>query len=152
MAGCKHLQRKNKFLVHDLINFEEKRIFTRNELNTKYNLNIDFMTFAHIEKGLKIEPNFEKTLSELSNSFNIKSHSCYINTLLQDEKCSCRIYNIMLPKVNFTKVEERWGKDSITNVDWTKVNRTIQKSLDCTRLKWLQIRILHRILTTNKSV
>ena len=53
---------------------------------------------------------------------------------------------------DYQSLEERWKRKGVENIDWKSVFGKIDKSLNCTKLKWLQFRTVNNILTTNKSV
>lgn len=73
-------------------------------------------------------------------------------TLKKTSKGTKTIRKHLTNKYSYNTFQNKWDNENITNVDWKKVNIIINKSLTCYRLKWLQIRIVHKIITTNKSV
>ena len=78
--------------------------------------------------------------------------TCYAQLIFRNEKGSQNIYRCLLPENDNITARERWRRCGIENVNWEETHLKVDKSLDCSKLKWLQIRINNKILSTNKSI
>lgn len=155
LKGCKLLQRKNILYLNQMINIQERRVFNASEIKTRYGVDIDFITMENIDRAIRNQKyknlDLEQTMLLFESNIN-PSMSCYLQTLLKDAKGTNSIYRKFLPGSIDDKLQTKWHTDGIENVDLKQAYAKIHRSLKCTRLKWLQIRIINRILTTNKSV
>ena len=149
LTGCKKLQNAGIFFVKQIFNSEENRMLTKDEMTIKYDIRLDFISMKHIENGLKKYRNCAKNNNEIEYTSQITDY-CY--NILKSEKGTRNIYPYLLPESNKQKIFDRWKKEGVENVNWKEIYKVIDKSLDCTKLKWMQIRIVNHILTTNKSV
>lgn len=152
LRGCQKLIDCGILFVHQLYNIEEKRMLSRNEIFDKYQCNIDFITMKHIEKGIqKLRKTYNNVTGNNPREQN-QPFSCYIQSIMKDEKGTKTIYNHLLQKKKPLNIQTKWQNEGYTDIDWSQVYTKIERSLKCTRLRWFQIRIANRILTTNKSV
>ena len=63
------------------------------------------------------------------------------------------IYKELIRKENKITGFEKWSnKCQITKEKWIKSFRILNYATSDTKIRWLQIRILHHCLTTNRSV
>ena len=75
-----------------------------------------------------------------------------VNLLLKDDKGTKLFYNKFISYLdNKCTFPEKWEIDiDMENDDWQKINALIFLSTKNTKLQWLQYRIVHRTLATNK--
>lgn len=152
LAGCRRMQESNIYIIDQIFNRKEKRIYSIDEIENKYNIKIDFITMKHIEKGIKHHPGFSLVKQDLDLDEKFDNLTSYMKNILLDRKGTHRIYQQILPTSDLKLVQTKWSEDGFDNIDWHKAYMIIHRSLRCTRLKWMQIRITSRILTTNKRV
>ena len=151
LVGCRKLQEAGIFFIDQIFSIEEKRIYTREEIKAKYDIAIDFISFNNIEKGIEIITMYENE-NRIYSRIGKNNVSCYMDNILSTEKGTQNIYKVLLPTNEYSHLDERWRKEGIENIDWHKVYKIIDKSLPCTKLKWIQFRIVNKIITTNKSI
>lgn len=152
LNGSYKLQSRGVYLLHQMINWEEKRLMTRQEVNSKYSTNIDFISIAHITQIIKNDLEKVNWINDGGICRNENNTTSFMHNIQKDEKGTKRIYSELLYNVNHKEIQKRWNKYHLHNLDFERIFNVIHKSLSCTRLKWLQIRITYKILTTNKSV
>ena len=69
------------------------------------------------------------------------------------EKGSSHIYQEMITIEQEKTGFKRWSNTTeITRTDWEASFNMLKKTTKDTKLRWLQFRILHYILTTNRSI
>ena len=119
---------------------------------TKYGIDIDFLSLKHIEKGIKIIfRRYENVNTE--DIHDITQHTNpYIKSIIKDKKGSQTIYRNIQTKYCCRYIETKWQNEGYNTLDLEQAYLKLQKSLTCPRLRWFQLRIINRILTTNKSV
>ena len=149
ISGSRKLQNAQIFLIYQIYSKEENKILTKEEIKTKYSIDLDFISFKHIENGLKRHSLYGKCTENIRNNLKM---TCYGQRIFRNERGSQNIYACLLPKHDDSRVTERWKRYGIENIEWKKVHKIVDKSLDCTKLKWMQLRINNKILSTNKSV
>ena len=118
------------------------------EFNTKYGLNIDFVTcngcvqaVKKYIKGLGIAVQSNKSLS-MRKSFTITG---------KVQKGTKRYYDILVENKSKPKCCIKWNSVLSNNINWPKTFYKIKKIHEV-KLKWFQIRLVHRILATNVTL
>ena len=143
----KELRSKNICLIKELMN--EKDFLSHQEFILKNNIQIDYLTYHSILRSVnifinKIEP--EDTGQKIKNQPTIE-------VIMKNKKGASAIYQAFLEnKANYTGIE-RWKK--ILNIEddqWLGYFSFLKFTTRDTKLRWFQFRILHYILTTNRSV
>lgn len=152
LNGSIALQKAGIFLAYQIIDWDEKSIMSNENIYRLYSVKLDFISYKNLKEGIKPLTNHNQLLECNPQEIKNTIHTCYAQNVLKDEKGTKNIMKELLDEKDFNTMAVRWQKDYFTNIDWQKAYDIVQKSLNCTRLKWLQIRILHRIITTNKSV
>ena len=153
LTGCQMLKRSKVFFIHQLYDPKRKRILSKPEILAKFNCNIDFLTHKHIEKGIHKLINKTDTYdNHLTLPESIEPVTNYLFSIIKDKKGTQTIYRRILTKYSPVKIQTKWETEGHRNMNWEEIYCRINNSLNCTRLKWFQLRIVNRILTTNKSV
>ena len=115
------------------------------EFKQKYALNVDFITYTGCVASIK------KYIAKLNVQIN-DNVSKEINSVL-DRLCLVQrgarsYYDILMSCQAEQKCCLKWNQKLNCEISWKKVFCKVQKIKDI-RLKWFQIRIIHRILATN---
>ena len=86
-----------------------------------------------------------------SKDENYTEAQVYFKPIIQTKKGSSKFYRALTQKSEIPKGVAKWEmlKD---NPDWKQVFLKLKATTNDPRLIWLQYRIIHNILTTNKSV
>ena len=132
----KQLMDNDRFLAHD-------------EFLVKYNIKIDFLTYYSIIRAIKTFA--ERKQLDYSN-INIDQPPA-INMLLKCKKGASKLYRVFLKYNLQCKGMTKWA--NLTGIDkeeWLRSFSFLKNTTSDTKLIWLQFRILHSILTTNRSV
>ena len=148
VVNNKKLTNGNVFFIKQLMHNE--RFLTYNEFIRRYNLKINFMNFnsviCAIKKyisGLKLE---ETTGIEFT-------YQPSLQLIVDTPKGASAIYNTLVEPYNQNKGYEKWKfAIQITTKQWQNSFKNVIATTSDTKLRWLQFRILHNILTTNYSV
>ena len=74
-------------------------------------------------------------------------------TIINTKKGASEIYQAMLTPEPRQKGFEKWHAiTAITKEDWQSSLNLLKKSTKDTKLRWFQLRLMHHVLTTNRSV
>ena len=136
----------NVTFVHQLKN--GKRFCTYREFQERYNLRIDYLTYFSVISSLRKR---EKMVEHNSKDENYTEAQVYFKPIIQTKEGSSKFYRVLTQKSGIPKGVAKWEmlKD---NPDWKQVFLKLKATTTDPRLIWLQYRIIHNILTTNKSV
>ena len=141
------LKRHNIFFIKQLMNNSE--FLSYDEFIEKYNLRINFLSYMSLITCIKVSSQFEM-LEESNASFKYQPP---INTILRKKKGAADIYDIFLDSTLQSKGKDKWkGILEVTDEEWFSSFYALKFSTKDCKLRWLQFRILHSILTTNRSV
>ena len=93
----------------------------------------------------------EKMVEHNSKDENYTETQVYFKSIIQTKKGSSKFYRVLTQKSGTPKGVAKWEilKD---NPDWKQVSLKLKATNADPRLTWFQYRIIHNILTTNKSV
>ena len=76
-----------------------------------------------------------------------------VNLIMNNKKVASAIYRVMLEPHKEFKGHTRWSNSvQITLDQWQNCFKTLKSISRDTKLRWFQLRIMHHILTTNRSV
>ena len=127
---------------HQYISFDE--------FKAKYpHNNIDFVTFRGIITAIK---KYENTLTlKHTQTVGIKTQP-HLYTIFKTSKGASNIYKILIHTDVKIKGITTWEKRFQTKLDQPSLFTKLLSTTKDTTLRWFQFRILHNILTTNKSV
>ena len=129
---------------------EDREFLSFGQFTAKYNLNIDFITYHAIISSIKKYTCF-KNLEE--TGIELKSQPA-IDIIIKTKKGASLIYKKFIDDCTIdSKGKGKWASvTDISNEDWHNAFSFLKWTTKDTKLRWLQYRILHSILTTNRSV
>ena len=125
------------------------QFLTLQEINLKLVIPLNFLEYNSIISALK---KYLKKYSSLKPLKEITQPPA-LNQIMSKEKGSSHIYQKLIVYEKDITGFNRWSK--ITNFskeDWLKSFSILKITTTDTKLRWLQYRILHYIITTNRSV
>ena len=143
------LTRAGVFQIEDLYDTEKERLMTSSELTRKYNVG-HFLMWHSILSSIPREwtLHFNKREKQGTQSIIISE----LNRIIYTAKWA---YSLLLTQAQVTKpvkAQAKWqaelGISSQDDEIWEGMFTTLYKITSDFRLKWLQMRILHRILPT----
>ena len=118
------------------------------EFNEKYALHVNFIVFyACINAVKKYLRKFDTVLSNNTALTMRKS----LNLLYSVQKGTKLYYNILMDSSTTPNCCAKWDAKLSKNIDWLQTFQLIQKIKEV-KLKWFQIRLVHRILGTNAAL
>ena len=115
------------------------------EFSTKYNIRTDFVTFNGCIRTVKAY--MKKAQIQFTNN-NASNTSCALRLIRSVKKGTKLYYNILIEDDCDPKCCSKWTEKLNVNLSWKSVFLKIHKIREI-KLKWLQMRIIHRILATN---
>ena len=141
------MQTQSVIYVKDLYNFRSKKWLTATEIKNKWN-RVDIMTCNCLVSKIPLEwrsiQRHEEPVSEgsiLQTLIAVKSPTKWAYKFLVacklSEQCSC---------------ERRWTAEFGIRPDWKKTMKRLTESTKNIELRWLQFRLLHKILPTRKML
>ena len=110
-----------------------------------YRINTDYITYigcvqaikSYIRKtGLTVESNSSTDLTKT------------LKIIYSQQKGSRLYYEMLTPGKDKPKCCEKWEARLNTDIDWSRTFKKMQNIQEI-KLKWFQIRLVHRILATN---
>ena len=118
---------------------------TFNEFKAKYNLRIDFVTYNGCKKSiLRFFKKFDIQIKD--NNYN--DTTVTLQTLCSVGKGARLYYDILMLDEAKPKCCQNWNRKLESEIDWKTVFHKMHKIKDV-KLKWFQLRIVHRIVATN---
>ena len=141
------LRNHGVYFIYQLMNNDDN-FYSLDEFNIKYNLNLDFLTYHSIIRCIKTN----STLDDLEKTNKKLHYQPAINVILKDKKGATNIYQNLLTNSVEIKGKNKWCQlTGISEEDWFGSFALLKRTTCDTKLRWLQFRILHHILTTNRS-
>ena len=144
----KVFQNKGIFFINNLM--EGNSFLTHEEFILKYNIRMDFLTFNSIIVSIKRSTEFN-TLESMGKKLK---YQLPLETIMKEKKGASSIYKTLNQNRSVeSKGREKWVSLLDIDVeDWHNAFCFLKFTTRDTKLRWLQFRILHNILTTNRSV
>ena len=141
------LKRKNIFFVHQLM---ENNIFmTYENFCNKYDIQINYLTYLSIITCIKDKFDID-TLDDNNKELNYPPS---INAIFKNKKGAALIYKIFFQYTCESKGQKKWTTlIDVSEEEWLSSFFVLKNTTKDCKLRWLQCRILHNILTTNRSV
>ena len=137
----------NIFAIHQLK--ENNRFLSLEDLNEKLQTPLNFLEYNSIVNSVKI---FLKKYSKLPSSETVE-FSPALNKIMINKKGSSLIYQEMIKIEQEYTGYNRWSKiTDLSKNNWILSFTKLKTSTYDKKLIWLQFRVLHSILTTNRSV
>ena len=134
--------------VKDLLD-DNGHFFTFNALNQKYNLN-ERNFFKHMQCIQSLRQFLRKHNIQIDN-MNCCDKNVTLKIFQQCPRGSRLFYNIILSKQCSPKFATKWEAKLQCQIDWKRTLSFVHKIKEV-KLKWFQIRIVHRILGTNVTL
>ena len=145
---------KNAYLanngIYQIRQFKQGGLFlTYQQFNTNNNMQLNFLQHLSIVNAIK---SYCKKFSHLKSSVEIQNHPVY-NSVIKNKKGFSKIYHQMVTEDIEATGLKRWTKHiEISKTEWQYLFRKLKSTTTDTKLRWFQYRILHHILSTNRSV
>jgi len=137
----------NIFAIYQLRSNDS--FLTLQELNMKLNTPLNFLEYNSIIHSVKTYINNFPHLKPFKHVIL----SPALNKIMITEKGSSLIYHEMINIEKEITGHIRWSKgNEMLRGDWEHCFDLLKNTTHDTKLRWLQFRILHYILTTNRSV
>ena len=141
----------DKGIIHftDLIN-EKGQFLSYEDVLTRFSLKTNFLTYYGIIKTLK---NIRNNCidSQLNSNIERPFIPLIIEQILKEAKGCQNFYKTFVDNDTIPSGQTKWHRkiNLHNNFKWSTVYLLTHKVTQDTQLKWLQTRILHRILATN---
>lgn len=143
----KTLERHNVYLFKHLM--ENDQFLSYEEFTTKYNFHINPLTYISVVRAVNLSSN----IRDLDKEGKKVCHQPPIQHILKTKKGASTIYNIFVDNCEDSKGFKKWGNlTGLSYEEWLSSFTLLKFTTKDTKLRWLQLRILHSILTTNRSV
>lgn len=124
---------------------KENGIFmTHEEFMSKYDININFLTYYGITNAMKVY--IMKSNIKIENNRTNKKNLCTEKISLNVKGCK-HIYDILMSENIKPNCCDKWDNKINCNTDWKMCFYNVKKINDVT-LRWFQLRIIHRIIGT----
>ena len=133
--------------VYNLANFvgNTGKLLTFTEFRNKYGIYMDFVTYSGLILSLK--KYIRKTKIQVDDS-SPSNTTVALRTIYFITKGTKAYYNILNDSDCNPNCCAKWTKKSYCNVCWKSCFLKMHK-IDDIKLKWLQMRIVHRVIATN---
>ena len=142
------LKRNNIFFVHQLMD-DDNKFLSHESFIQKFNIQINYITYYSIVTCVRSSIDYEN-LEEDTPTLKFQPP---LNIILKQKKGASEIYKIFIDFSTDCKGKEKSILlTGIKGEEWLTSFTILKFSTNDTKLRWLQFRILHLILTTNRSV
>lgn len=145
---------KDKLLINNQIFFiqqlkQNDDYLLFNEFKTLYKCNLNFLQYNSLICAIK---NYENKIKPTPIKCKLKLQPA-LEVIMTTKSGTAPIYKVLLDSADSLKGYIKWSsKTEINKSDWIESFEKLKNTTQDTKLRWLQYRILHNILTTNKSV
>ena len=139
----------NVFYIKQLM--DGNRFLTYFEFTQKYNTRVNFLVYNSVKSAVKRYVSHKN----LPNSKNNKTiiYQPALNFIMNTVKGASPLYHLMLEPDIQNRGYKKWHTQTQITLDqWQNSFKILKNSTTDTKLRWLQLKILHNILTTNRSV
>ena len=142
------LETQNIAYVKDLYHFSLGRWFTSIEIKRKWS-RLDIMTCNSL---VSVIPSAWRSVRRRSEQGLVAA--AFLNELMSVESTTKWAYKKLLaPKLIETcSCESKWNIELGTVPNWKRINKSLTESTKNIELRWLQFRILHKLLPTRKML
>ena len=115
------------------------------EFKQKYDVNVDFLTYCSWQSSIKSY--IRQTKAQIEDN-KADTLPVALKTIYSVSKGTQEYYRVLTKDANSPTCCLKWTEKLATYISWKHVFLKIHKIQDA-KLKWLQIRTVHRILATN---
>lgn len=137
--------------IKDIYDTAEKRLMTGNELQMLYNTS-NFLVWNSL---LHTIPEKWKCTLEREKPLDMEVPDIF-NTVASIHKCAQWAYPTLLqaiPVTTPTKAFNKWQVElDLTTVSWSSLFNKLYRSTSDFKLRWFQLRIMHRIIPSNSRL
>ena len=144
IVPCKNLVEKGVYCVSHFLR-DNGEFHTLKQFNEMYNINVNFLVFNCCKMAIK---EYMKGFDFPIDSNESEMLPVATETLLSIRKGTRLYYDILTEKKSMPNCCQKWSMKINENINWNKVFFSIHKIQDV-KLKWFQMRIVHRIIGTN---
>ena len=148
----KQLIKRGVLRIRDIYDNRARRFMTTCELTQKYNFGNFLMWHAMLRA---VPPDWKNALRRVNHRVKGTRPEIY-DTLNDTTQIAKWAYPILMKTAVVSrpiKAQTKWEQElQISQVSWPLVFKSLFSSTRDVKLKWLQLRILHRILPTNRSL
>ena len=141
----KNLNDNEIYLIGHFFNDNGQALTFEQFIGIHTNCNINFLSYHGYKQAIK--KFVRKCGSDLTSNRNEDMNIC-IKTLLREPKGCRALYNILIKTGDRPNCCSKWEQKLGITVQWAECFRFTKKINDI-KLKWFQLRIIHRILGTN---
>ena len=144
---------KNKSFIDNHIYYiyqlmHEDKFLTHDEFINKFNINIDFLQYNSVISAIKNYQSKYQTTTD-SKKPDFQPH---FDIIMKCKRGTSNIQQHIIAEKSVITGQQKWHNVlNISKDDWFKSFRILKFTTTDTKLLWFQIRILHHILTTNRS-
>ena len=141
------LQNNGIQYIHQLMNGNSFLSF--NDFKDKYSIEINFLTYYSLITAIS---RYKTKLDIKENTTKTKTlnYQPAMAIIFKYKRGASFIYSKMIEKIETSKGILKWWKTN--TFDQKLAFSKLKKTTEDTKLRWLQFRLLHNILTTNLSV
>ena len=139
---------RNKIFNVNCVMKENSEFLKLREFSYKFNLRLDFLTYHGL---IRVIGRHKNSLGVLTNSVRTENNPP-MHALLANKSGSSCIYQRILDKPEKPKGNKRWENKLYNIHPWPSFFKQLKKCSGDRKLLWLKFRIIHHILTTNRSV
>ena len=137
---------KNIFFIYQLQ--ENDDFLNVEQFREKYNIQIDFLSYNAIIRCIRLQTQN----NDLEKTGKILKHQPALNVILKSKKGTTDIYQSFIGNSYECKGKQKWINTVDINEDeWISSFTLLKRTTSDTKLRWLQFRNIHHILTTNRS-
>ena len=137
----------NIFYIHQLK--AGNSFLSHQEFTTKYNIIIDFLSYSSILNAVKT---YYSKFTGQKPPMQLK-YQPFFDLLMKTTKGASPIYQTIQKTENSISGQNKWTNITrITAEDWKHSFNVLNWLTKDRKLRWFQYRILHHILSTNRSV
>ena len=120
-----------------------------NDFRTSHKCNLNFLQYNSLICAIK---SYENKIKPTPIKCKLKLQPA-LEVILTTKSGTAPIYKVLLESNEKYQGYIKWSsKTEIDKTDWLESFEKLKNTTQDTKLRWLQYRILHNILTTNKSV
>ena len=137
---------KDVYCIKNLLDRNGRFLSHENFVN-KYKIKVNFLTFSGCVNAVKIYLHQNKILTENCNFINYNTGKV-IRLICKQSNGAKMFYDELINDDRDPNCCNKWDNRIDRNVDWKTIFHKIKKISEI-QLRWMQIRIIHRIIGTN---
>ena len=137
-------------VVNDLIK-EDGTVLSYNEFVNKYDIDINFLEYNGLVLTV-MQYRRRNNIPVIVENISMPIMPVIIEVITRDKKGCRTIYQYLSCNDCVPTARQKWEREfrDIDEKSWERIYLLTHKLTSCTYSKWFQLRILHRIISTNK--